>query len=56
MIDALFSFFSSFNPMMFALILSLGAVILMRRPASYDRVQVLSTRTQIVRTLLRRQS
>jgi hypothetical protein len=49
MLDALFAFFSSFNPMMFALILSLGAIILMRRPANPERVAALSSKTQILR-------
>jgi hypothetical protein len=54
MIDAFFAFFSSFNPMMFALILSLGAIILMRRPTSPEQVPAASTRSQMLRSLLRR--
>ncbi len=34
MFNALFAFFSSFNPIVFGLVLSVGAVILVRRPGS----------------------
>ena len=44
MLDAIITFFSSFNPIVFAAFMSLGAIILYRRPAQAQPLHVASER------------
>ena len=44
MLDAIITFFSSFNPIVFAAFMSLGVIILYRRPAQAQPLHVAGER------------
>ncbi|MDB5075566.1 MAG: hypothetical protein JWO42_1745 [Chloroflexi bacterium] len=55
MLDAVFSFFSSFNPIAFGVVFSAGIIILVQRPARLRSDRPETSRFQALRAVLRRE-